>query len=284
MTTPTEREALRAWLLETASRSAQPATAFNLLKAADMLESDAQEIDELKKKVTHEKALGDIHFAECIRLGEQQVAVAHEPNNDEVICPQCCAQFRAIPVNVQGLMLAAGFEPPFKAAPQPPQQVAVPQITEAAIDEYLADYMLDDGDTRGHTPSEAERFLIKDAIMGLLAAAPQPPRGQTHRSSNPAEQRQQFMVVMRDFGADLSLNQYGFFNNLEVRRMFEGWQMRDHAIKAAPQPPQPEPRKPMTEDEIMDATRPICREFRWPSTAIDIARALESMHSIKEQP
>lgn len=24
-----------------------------------------------------------------------------EPNNDEVICPKCCHQFRAIPVNVQ---------------------------------------------------------------------------------------------------------------------------------------------------------------------------------------
>lgn len=67
---------------------------------------------------------------------------------------------------------------PFRAAPQPPQQVAVPQITEAAIDEYLADYMLDDGDTRGHTPSEAERFLIKDAIIGLLAAAHQPPQAE----------------------------------------------------------------------------------------------------------
>ena len=40
------------------------------------------------------------------------------PNNDEVICPSCTAQFRAIPVNVQRLMLDAGFEPPF-TAPQP---------------------------------------------------------------------------------------------------------------------------------------------------------------------
>ena len=24
-----------------------------------------------------------------------------EPNNDEVICPECCHQFRAIPVNIQ---------------------------------------------------------------------------------------------------------------------------------------------------------------------------------------
>ena len=36
-------------------------------------------------------------------------------NNDEVICPNCCNQFRAIPVNVQQLLLDAGFEPPFTA-------------------------------------------------------------------------------------------------------------------------------------------------------------------------
>ena len=42
-----------------------------------------------------------------------------EPNNDEVICPNCVHQFRAIPQNVQRLMLDAGFEPPFKAQPEP---------------------------------------------------------------------------------------------------------------------------------------------------------------------
>jgi hypothetical protein len=41
----------------------------------------------------------------------EQAAQA-EPNNDEVICPACAHQFRAIPVNVQRLMLYAGFEPP----------------------------------------------------------------------------------------------------------------------------------------------------------------------------
>lgn len=40
-----------------------------------------------------------------------------EPNNDEVICPNCAHQFRAIPVNVQLLMLDVGFEPPFMEAP-----------------------------------------------------------------------------------------------------------------------------------------------------------------------
>lgn len=43
----------------------------------------------------------------------------HDPTPDDtkVICPGCCHQFRAIPVQVQQLMLAAGFEPPFTAAP-----------------------------------------------------------------------------------------------------------------------------------------------------------------------
>ena len=40
-----------------------------------------------------------------------------EPNNDEVICTNCTTQFCAIPVNVQRLMLDAGFELPFSAPP-----------------------------------------------------------------------------------------------------------------------------------------------------------------------
>lgn len=39
------------------------------------------------------------------------------PNNDEVICPRCFHGFRAIPVNVQTLLLAAGYEPPFLLVP-----------------------------------------------------------------------------------------------------------------------------------------------------------------------
>jgi hypothetical protein len=34
-----------------------------------------------------------------------------------VICPECSHQFRAIPCDVQRLMLDAGFEPPFTAPP-----------------------------------------------------------------------------------------------------------------------------------------------------------------------
>ena len=40
------------------------------------------------------------------------------PNNDEVICPNCAHQFRAIPQNVQQLMLDVGFKPPFTTPPQ----------------------------------------------------------------------------------------------------------------------------------------------------------------------
>lgn len=52
------------------------------------------------------------------------------PDDTKVICPGCCRQFRAIPVQVQQLMLAAGFEPPFTAAPtgQQAEPVALPTI------------------------------------------------------------------------------------------------------------------------------------------------------------
>jgi len=42
-----------------------------------------------------------------------------QPNNEEVICPACTHQFRAIPVQVQRLLLDAGIEPPFLAATAP---------------------------------------------------------------------------------------------------------------------------------------------------------------------
>jgi hypothetical protein len=44
-----------------------------------------------------------------------------EPDPSQVICPNCCHQFRAIPTDVQRLMLNAGFEPPF-AAPAAPSK------------------------------------------------------------------------------------------------------------------------------------------------------------------
>lgn len=44
--------------------------------------------------------------------GAQGEPVAR-PDDNKVICPACVHQFRAIPVNVQKLMIDAGFEPPF---------------------------------------------------------------------------------------------------------------------------------------------------------------------------
>ena len=67
----------------------------------------------------------DIH-ALCNAAIEWHIAQQAAPDplvsDDLVICPECCSQFRAIPVNVQRLMLDAGFEPPFtQAAPKEPK-------------------------------------------------------------------------------------------------------------------------------------------------------------------
>jgi len=54
------------------------------------------------------------------------------------------------------------------AAPQPePVPLDRSCAAEQAIDDYVADYVME-GDDGSHTPTESERFLIKDAIMGLL--------------------------------------------------------------------------------------------------------------------
>ena len=49
-----------------------------------------------------------------IEKGKSEPFQAPVINYDEVICPNCVTQFRAIPVNVQKLLLEAGVEPPFK--------------------------------------------------------------------------------------------------------------------------------------------------------------------------
>lgn len=54
-------------------------------------------------------------YEQC-RYATQQPAqepVSKTPNNDHVICPACVHEFRAIPMNVQQLMIDAGFKPPF---------------------------------------------------------------------------------------------------------------------------------------------------------------------------
>jgi hypothetical protein len=71
---------------------------------------------------------------ESIKALRAALATEQEPveaDNDKVICPSCCHQFRAIPVNVQQLMIDVGFEPPFTA---PPQREFI-GLTDEEIDE-----------------------------------------------------------------------------------------------------------------------------------------------------
>lgn len=73
-------------------------------------------------------------------------------------------------------------------------QAAQPSIdaVEEAIDTYIADYALDDGDSVPHSPSDDERFMIKDAAMGLLVdpdfidADPMPRHDHNWRTGEPA--------------------------------------------------------------------------------------------------
>ena len=67
---------------------------------------------------------------------EQPAEPNREPNNEEVICPACTHQFRAIPVQVQRLLLDAGIEPPFLAAPA--SAPAAREITDAEIDGLIS--------------------------------------------------------------------------------------------------------------------------------------------------
>lgn len=55
------------------------------------------------------------------------------PDTSLVICPNCCTQFRAIPQDVQRLMIDAGFEPPFVAAPVVREQLTNGEIYTAYI-------------------------------------------------------------------------------------------------------------------------------------------------------
>lgn len=79
----------------------------------------------------------------CAAIAAQPVegAVA-QPNSDEVICPDCAHQFRAIHVNVQRLMLDAGFEPPFTAAPKAQAAPAPEPSAEAECEHATIRYML----------------------------------------------------------------------------------------------------------------------------------------------
>jgi len=57
-------------------------------------------------------------------IAEAEKQEQGELNYDYVICPKCVHQFRAIPENVQRLMIDAGFEPPFNT-PQTKEWVSL---------------------------------------------------------------------------------------------------------------------------------------------------------------
>jgi hypothetical protein len=87
---------------------AQPAKPTQLL---DVIRAYREYVDALPQDLVLPAMPGfDRDWADAVE------AKAVEQNNDEVICPNCVHQFRAIPVNVQQLMLDAGLEPPFTEA------------------------------------------------------------------------------------------------------------------------------------------------------------------------
>ena len=94
------------------------------------------------------------------------------PNDDHVICPACVNQFRAIPVNVQRLMLDAGFEPPFTTPP-----AAQPPLPEQEPDELTIAYMsgLYDGKKKRPwvelTEAEIDYWLGCNTSKGAVARA-----------------------------------------------------------------------------------------------------------------
>ena len=91
------------------------------------------------------------------------------PNNDEVICPSCTRQFRAIPVNVQHLLLDAGFAPPFMQLAAPTQVGEYPKLPEPA--------MFDAVDRQGNPVSHGYSASQVLALIDADRAA----RGQTLR-------------------------------------------------------------------------------------------------------
>lgn len=104
------------------------------------------------RKVFKHHGLADPHTAIVADLLHALVAQApspvapSEPDNSMVICPNCVHQFRAIPVDVQRLMLDAGFEPPFTeraAIPDAPVAPSEPPFITAMIDARREQYALD---------------------------------------------------------------------------------------------------------------------------------------------
>jgi hypothetical protein len=98
-------------------------------KVVELLE-DNREYIEANERPEY-LALYDKGIADANALLEQPEPAQPVADSDKVICPACCHQFRAIPGNVQRLMLDAGFEPPFTNPPAPVQEpVAMGEMSE----------------------------------------------------------------------------------------------------------------------------------------------------------
>lgn len=110
-----------------------------LVPRSDLLEEDSYGVHGSEfyrcKLCGNESGLlnkGIEHSEDCPLAAPQPPAQAQaqgggeerKPDDGKVICPACCHQFRAIPVQVQRDMIAAGFEPPFTAPPSAPVGVA----------------------------------------------------------------------------------------------------------------------------------------------------------------
>lgn len=83
------------------------------------------------------------------------------PNNEHVICPGCAHQFRAIPVQVQQLLLSAGHEPPFLAA-QPPREPVQPLSDEDMADCGLLSELRLEEELRAEWNAEMRRDAFGD--------------------------------------------------------------------------------------------------------------------------
>jgi hypothetical protein len=148
MTDRTEAQGLRALIADDAyAMSFQTLGQYRaaLLKAAEAPQAqpaaavpDIDALAQFIRKVDGTHHMGAGALAE--RIVEWLLATPHptgepqaqpEPDSACVICPECSHQFRAIPCDVQRLMLDAGFEPPFTA---PPSQA------EAQVDAELLDW------------------------------------------------------------------------------------------------------------------------------------------------
>jgi hypothetical protein len=108
---------------------------------------------------------------QAVNQALEQPEPVQEPvaDSDKVICPACCHQFRAIPGNVQRLMLDAGFEPPFTTPPAQP--AAWVDLTDEDIEEsfaYVLAKYVEEVDPDFHSVSSQVDYLFARAIQAKL--------------------------------------------------------------------------------------------------------------------